>query len=67
MIWRQNLHQTTSLFEVQKALEAHGYKPCVTDLSIVLHTLGILTADITFCIIYYFEYVNESQVNVLVV
>ena len=34
-----------------------------TNLSIVPHTLGILTANITCCIIL-LEYVNKSQVNV---
>ena len=31
MIWRRNLHQSTSLIEVQKALEAYGCKPWVTN------------------------------------
>ena len=41
MIWIWNLHPSTSLAESQKAVEAHGYKPSVTNLSIVPHTLGI--------------------------
>ena len=32
-------------------IEARGCKPWVTNLSIVPHTLGILTANITYCII----------------
>ena len=58
--WRLNLHQLTSLAESQKALEAHDSKPWVTNLSIVPHTLGILTANTTYCIII-FEYVKESH------
>ena len=48
-----NLHQLTSLTESQKALEAHGCKPWVTNISIVPHTLDILTSNtrITYCII----------------
>ena len=46
MIWRWNLHQSTSLVESHKTLEAHGCKPWVTNLSIIHHTLGILTANI---------------------
>ena len=55
--------QSTSLAESQKALEAPGCKPWVTNLSIVPHTEGILTANttcITYCIIL-IEYVNEAQ------
>ena len=49
MIRRQNSHQSTSLAELQKALEAHGYKPWVTNLSIIVpHTLGILATSITY-------------------
>ena len=50
MIWRPNLHQSTSLVKAQKALEAHGCKFSVTNLSIVPHTLVILTANVTYCI-----------------
>ena len=39
--------QSTSLAKSQKALEARSCKPWVTNLSIVPHTLGILTANIT--------------------
>ena len=46
----------------QKALEAHGCKPWVANLWIVPHTLGILTAYITYCIIL-LEYANVSHVN----
>ena len=49
----------------RRLLEAHGCKHWVTNLSIVLHTLGIPTANITYFIIS-LEYVNESQVNVRV-
>ena len=30
--WRRNLHQSTFLAELQKALEAHGRKPWVNQL-----------------------------------
>ena len=43
MTWRWNLHQSTTLDEVQKALEAHDCKPSVANLSIAPHTLGIPT------------------------
>ena len=36
-----NLHPSTSLTKSQKAVEAHGCKPWVTNLSIVPHTLGV--------------------------
>ena len=45
------LTPSTSLTESQKALKAYGYKVSVTNLSIVPHTLGILTANVTCCII----------------
>ena len=64
MMGRQNLNQLTSLAKAQKALEAHGCKPWVTNLSIVPHTLGILTANITCCIICVLI-INESQVKCL--
>ena len=38
-------HQSTSLAESQKAVEAHGSKFWVTNLSIVPHTLGTLTTN----------------------
>ena len=66
MMWRWHLHKSTSLAESQKALEAHGCKPWVTNLLIISHTLGILTANITYCVIL-LEYVNKSQVNAQVV
>ena len=53
----------TSLAKVKVGPEAHGCKPWVTNLSMVPHTLGILTASITYCIIL-LEYVSKSQVNV---
>ena len=46
IIWRWNL-QLTSLAEVQKALEEHGCKLSVTNLSIIPYTLSILTANVT--------------------
>ena len=52
--------QLTSLAKSQKALEAHGRKPWLTNLSMIPHTLGMLTANITYCIIL-LEYVNESH------
>ena len=61
------LRPITFLAKSQKAPEAHGCKSWVTNLSIVLHTLGlaalsILNTDITYCIIV-LEYVNESPMN----
>ena len=47
VVWRRNLCQLTSLAESQKALEAHGRNPWMTNLLIALHSLGILTANIT--------------------
>ena len=44
------LTSVNSLAEAQKALEARGCKFSVTNLSIVPHTLGILTTNITCCI-----------------
>ena len=41
-LWRQNWQPSTSLAESQKALEAHGCKPWVTNSSIVPHTLQCL-------------------------
>ena len=41
-----HVHQSTSLNEWQKALEAHDHKFWVTNLSLIPHTLGILTANI---------------------
>ena len=66
MIWEWNLHWSTSLANSQKALEAHGCKSWVTNFLIDPSTLGILTANITYCIIL-LEYVNECQVNTHVV
>ena len=42
--------------QVAKTVEAHGCKPWVTNLSIVLHALGMLTTNIIFCIIF-LEYI----------
>ena len=47
----------------QKALEAHGCKPWVANLSIVPSTSGILTTNSTYCIVL-LEYVDKSQANV---
>ena len=54
MMWRWNLHKSTSLAESQKVLEAHGCKSWVGNLSIVPHTLGN-----TNCI-YYLLYKTTS-------
>ena len=62
MTWRWNLHQATSLAKSQKTLEADGSKLWVTKLSIIPHTLGILTAKITYCITL-LDYINVSQIN----
>ena len=43
------LRQLISLAEAQKALEAHGCKFSVTNLSIIPHTLGILTTKFAHC------------------
>ena len=61
-----SLETHSSFYNSRKTLEAHGCKPWVTNLLIVSHTLSILTANITYCIIL-LQYVNESQVNVGVV
>ena len=61
-----NFHQSTSLAEPQKALEAHGCKPWVTNLPFIPDTLGtcILPTNITYCImLLQYMYVNVSQVN----
>ena len=63
MMWRANSHLSTSLPEAQKALEAHGCKLLVTNLSIVPHTLGILTANITGCINQYQENTHVAYVG----
>ena len=65
-ILRWGLHQSISLAKVQKAFKAHGCKLLVTNSSIVLHTLGILTRSVTCCTIL-FELLNEFQVKVCVV
>ena len=59
--WNQPT-QPTSLAKSQKALEAHGCKPWVANLSIVPDTLGILTANSTCCILL-LEYDNKFQAN----
>ena len=62
-----NLYQSICLSRVQKALEAHGCKPWVTNFSTAPHTLGIvLTTNVPYCIIF-LEYVNKSQVKVRMV
>ena len=67
-MWRQHLHPLTSLDHLQKAFEAHSCKPWETNLSVVPHTLGILTTNITYCIILHvLEYINERHVNGCVV
>ena len=50
MTRRPKLHQSISLAEARKALEAHGCKFSVNNLSTVPHTLGILIANVTCCI-----------------
>ena len=37
--------------ESQNNVQAHGYKFWITITSIIPHTLGMLTANITYCII----------------
>ena len=56
-IYRRNLYPSTSLAESQKAVEARGCKPWVPNLSIVPHTLGMLTANIY---LQYYFYLNHS-------
>ena len=53
---------STSSADSQKAVEVRDYKPWVANSSIVLRTIGMLTADITYCMLF-LEYVSESQVN----
>ena len=60
MMQRWNFHQSTSLAESHKIIEAHNCKSRVTNSSIVSHTLGILTSNITYCIIL-LEYISESH------
>ena len=69
MIWRQNLHQSTSLSEAQKALEAHGCKLSVTNFLIALHTCYLLlhSPQMLLTVLFYLEIINESQVNMHVV
>ena len=55
-----NLHQSTFLSESQKALKVHRCKSWITNLLIVPHTLGTLTANITYCVIL-LEHINESS------
>ena len=57
----------TSLFSVSlKTLAVHGYKSWVTNLLIIPGTLGLLTANITYCRIL-LECINESPVNMCIV
>lgn len=69
-LWRLNLLQSTSLTELQKALEAQSCKSWVTNFSNISHTLGIhvLTANITctYCIIL-LECANESPESMRIV
>ena len=71
MEMERTVHQSTSLTKSLKALEAHGCKPWVTKLSIIPHTLDILTANtIHNCRILCareYMYVDESQLNVCLV
>ena len=71
MEMERTVHQSTSLTESQKALEAHGCKPGGTKLSIIPHTLDILTVNTIpncriLCVLEYM-YVDESQLNVCLV
>ena len=52
--------------DLQKAPEAHGCKPWITNLSVVPHTLDILTENIAYCIVL-LENITKSQVNTHVV
>ena len=61
MMWRWNVHKSTSLTELQKSVEGHGCKSWVTNLSIVPLTLAIVTASITYRIVL-LEYVNKFKV-----
>ena len=62
----RGLIQSTSGAESWKAVEAHGCKPWVTNLSIIPHTLGLQTANTTYCIIL-LQYINKCQVNMSMV
>ena len=55
-----------SLDELHLAVEAHGCKSWVNNLSNVPHTLGILTANSTDCIML-LNCINGSQVNARIV
>ena len=59
---KSNFHQLTSLTESHKSAEVHGCRSWVSNFSIISHTLGILTTNITYCIVL-LEYINESQVS----
>ena len=61
-----HVHLSTSLAKPFKAIEARGCESWVTNLSIIPHTLGILTANISYCVIL-LKYVNNSQVNMSIV
>ena len=66
-IWRQNLYQSTSLAEAQKALEAHGCKLSVNQL--IDHSPYTRYTNRKYYLLYKFFVllINESQVNAHVV
>ena len=45
MIRKWNVQRSTSLTELQMALEVHGYKPQTTNLSILSHTSAIYSTN----------------------
>ena len=65
IIWKLNIHQSTTLTESRKTIEAHGRKPWVTNLSIVPHTLGVLFTTISYYI-FLLKYFNKSRVSTYV-
>ena len=48
IIFKRNLHQSIYFTKSKKLLEARGCKPWVTNLSIIPHTLGVLTTNIAY-------------------
>ena len=61
-----HLYYKCEAYYMYLSLEAHGCKPWVTNLLIIPHTLGMPTANVTYCIIL-LEYVNEFQANVCLI
>ena len=63
VIWKWNLTSIKFSSQVTGGSRSsqHGCKFLVTNISLIPHTLGLLTTSITYCVIL-LEYINESQV-----